>query len=98
MSAIDELKEIIQNQKSISTKKLESIITEFERMYIAQGKKIRSQKNNLSVMNTKYQRERDKAKKREEMAKQLEALKLHHHNLTREFNYLLEKYKRMAKK
>lgn len=92
MSGMDELKEIIKNQKSVSTKKLEIVVEKIEKMYLAQGKKINSQKNQLSIVNTQYQREKEKAKRRKAMVQQFEDLKLHHRNLTREFNILQEKY------
>lgn len=93
MNPIDELKSIIREQKSISTKKLEVIVLKFEKMYIAQGKKINTQKNSLSVINTQYQREKQKAERRKVMVEQFEDLKLNHKNLRREYNVLLEKLK-----
>ncbi|USK56542.1 hypothetical protein LIS82_08760 [Cytobacillus solani] len=93
MNPIDELKSIIREQKSISTKRLDVIVLKFEKMYIAQGKKINSQKNSLSVINTKYQREKQKAERRKVMVEQFEDLKLNHKNLRREYNVLLEKLK-----
>ncbi|MDQ0268906.1 hypothetical protein [Cytobacillus purgationiresistens] len=92
MNPIDELKEIVKTQKSISTKKLEEIVFKFEKMYIAQGKRIRTQQNSLSLLNVRYQREREKSLKRKEMVEQYENLKRHHRNLTREYNLLIEKY------
>lgn len=93
MNPIDELKSIIREQKSISTKRLEVIVLKFEKMYIAQGKKINSQKNSLSVINTQYQREKQKAERRKVMIEQFEDLKLNHKNLRREYNVLLGKLK-----
>lgn len=95
MNGIDELKNLIQNQKSVSTKKLEIVVEKIEKMYLAQGKKINSQKNQLSIVNTQYQREKEKAKRRKAMIQQFEDFKLHHKNLERQHEYLLDKLKKL---
>ncbi|WP_342025751.1 hypothetical protein AADC60_24625 [Cytobacillus pseudoceanisediminis] len=91
MNPIDELKEIIRCQKSVSTNRLEDIVIKFEKMYIDQGKKINSQRKNIAEVNIKYQREKEKAERRKVMVEQYENLKLNHSNLKREYNILLEK-------
>jgi len=48
MSAIDELKKIVSNQKTIRTSRLAPILKEIETMYIQQAKKIEKQKK-LSI-------------------------------------------------
>lgn len=88
---IHELKEIISNQKTVSTSRLEEIAKRIEKVYIQQGQKINRQTKALNEANTRYQREKHKADRREEAVQQLERLKLHHRNLEREFNLLKEK-------
>ncbi|MFP7447090.1 hypothetical protein SFC50_25685 [Bacillus infantis] len=98
MNPIDELKEIVKTQKSISTARLEFIVLKFEKMYIQQGQKINAQKKSAAEINAKYQREKARADRRDDMVQQLENLKLHHRNLTREYNLLLEKYQKENKR
>lgn len=56
MSAIDDLKEIINSQKTIRTSRLDKYVKEIEAMYIQQGKKIRKQRVNLDLLNKKINR------------------------------------------
>lgn len=56
MSAIDDLKEIINSQKTIRTSRLDKYVKEIEAMYIQQGKKIRKQRVNLDLLNKKVNR------------------------------------------
>lgn len=93
---IRELKEIISNQKTVSTSRLEDIASRIERLYIQQGQKINRQSKALSEANKQYQREKQKADRREEAVQQLERLKTHHRNLTREFNMLKDKQEGQA--
>jgi hypothetical protein len=48
MNAIDYLKDVVSNQKTIRTSRLAPILKEIETMYIQQGKKIKRQKKELN--------------------------------------------------
>ena len=56
MSAINDLKEIINSQKTIRTSRLDKYVKEIEAMYIQQAKKIRKQRINLDILNKKVNR------------------------------------------
>ena len=56
MSAIDDLKEIVNSQKTIRTSRLDKYVKEIEAMYIQQAKKIRKQRINLDILNKKVNR------------------------------------------
>ena len=93
MNTLDELKQVVANQKSISTSKLLRLLKNAEKMYIQQGLKINRQEKALSQANATIQKLNVKIERRKEMVQQLENLKTHHRNLTREYNLLLEKLK-----
>ncbi|NMH68572.1 hypothetical protein HF072_07230 [Bacillus sp. RO3] len=50
MNALQKLKEITENQKSISTSRLAPLLKEIELMYIGQGKRIAKQRKELSLL------------------------------------------------
>lgn len=50
MNALQQLKEITENQKSISTSRLEPLLREIELMYIGQGKRIAKQRKELNLL------------------------------------------------
>jgi len=58
---IQELKEIIANQKTVSTSRLNALASRIETLYINQGKTIRNQRNALNKLNTRLQRALEKA-------------------------------------
>lgn len=91
MNPIEQLNSIITNQKTVSTTKLVPIAKAFTKMYNNTVQKMNSQKNALAELNKKYQQAKHKADKRLKMAEQYERLKVHHRNLEREYNLLLEK-------
>lgn len=50
MNALQKLKEITENQKSISTNRLAPLLKEVELMYIGQGKRIARQRKELNLL------------------------------------------------
>jgi molybdopterin converting factor small subunit len=58
MNALALLKEITENQKSISTKRLAPILKEIESMYIKKGEKVRKQRNELSILQMERNRKK----------------------------------------
>lgn len=56
MNALDELKLIAENQKTVRTSRLAPLVKEVEKMYIAQGKKIRKQRIELDYFNKRVQK------------------------------------------
>ncbi|MFS0820772.1 hypothetical protein [Bacillus sp. 1P02SD] len=91
MNPIDQINTIIANQKTVSTTKLVPIVKAFAKMYINTVQKMNNQKNTINELNKKYQQAKHKADKRLEVVEQYERLKIHHRNLEREYNLLLEK-------
>jgi len=94
VNPIEQLNTIITNQKTVSTTKLVPIVKAFIKMYNNTVQKLNSQKNTINELNKKYQQAKHKADKRLEMVEQYERLKVHHRNLEREYNLLLEKMKK----
>ncbi|MFS0822153.1 hypothetical protein [Bacillus sp. 1P02SD] len=94
MNPIDQLNTIINSQKTVSTTKLAPIVKSFMKMYNNTAQKVNSQKNKIDELNKKYQQAKHKADKRLELVEQHERLKIHHRNLEREYNLLLEKVKK----
>jgi len=93
VNPIEQLNTIIANQKTVSTTKLLPIVKAFTKMYNNTVQKMNSQKNTINELNKKYQHASKRAHERKEMAEQHERLKVHHRNLEREYNLLLEKLK-----
>ncbi|MBW8350762.1 hypothetical protein K0H71_15100 [Bacillus sp. IITD106] len=93
---IQELKDIISNQKTVSTSRLNALASRIETLYINQGKTIRNQRNALNKLNTQLQRALEKADRRKQAMQDYENLKIHHRNLEREFNILKEKQEGQA--
>jgi hypothetical protein len=91
MNPIEQLNTIIANQKTVSTSKLMPIVKAFIKMYNNTAQKVNSQTNTINDLNKKYQQVKHKAGKRKEMVEQYERLKIHHRNLERQYNLLLEK-------
>lgn len=56
MNAIALLKEITENQKSISTTRLAPLLKQIESMYIKQGEKVRKQRIELNILQTESNR------------------------------------------
>ncbi|MHC8523958.1 hypothetical protein ACPJHQ_25905 [Rossellomorea sp. H39__3] len=50
MNALDEVKNIAENQKTVRTSKLLPLIKQIEMMYINQGYKLRKQKRQLKTL------------------------------------------------
>ncbi|WP_156029956.1 hypothetical protein [Rossellomorea vietnamensis] len=50
MNALQQLKAITENQKSISTSRLAPLLREIELMYIGQGKRIAKQRKELNLL------------------------------------------------
>ncbi|MBS4198598.1 hypothetical protein KHA93_02910 [Bacillus sp. FJAT-49732] len=93
---IQELKQIIATQKSVSTSRLEEIARRIDLLYINQGKTIRNQRNTLNQLNSRLQRLEVKADRRKQAMQDYENLKMHHRNLEREFNILRGKYEQKS--
>lgn len=47
MNGLQELKHIVENQKTVRTTRLEKIVKEIEVMYINQGKRLKRQQDRL---------------------------------------------------
>jgi hypothetical protein len=92
LNPITELKEIVGSQKTVSTSRLEPMVRKLEKIMIKQQQHANSQSKRLRDMNDQLQRVRSKSDKRKAMVEDYENLKLHHRNLTREYNLLLEKH------
>jgi hypothetical protein len=60
MNALNEVKNIVENQKSVRTSRLEPLIKQIEMMYINQGYKIRKQERQLKVLRIIVERKRRK--------------------------------------
>ena len=60
MNALNEVKDIVENQKSVRTSRLQPLIKQIEMMYINQGNKIRKQKRQLKVLRIIVERKRRK--------------------------------------
>lgn len=90
---IQELKEIIASQKTVSTSRLEDIVIRLEKIYIKQSQKINSQYNDINRLNARINDLKKQARKRRQAMIDYENLKAHHRNFTREFNILKEKVK-----
>lgn len=69
MNALMQLKEIVENQKSIRTSRLAPLVEEFELMYINQGKRISNQKKELKIFQMESNRRKQFQMKKEKRNK-----------------------------
>lgn len=65
MNALMQLKEIVENQKSIRTSRLAPLVEEFELMYISQGKRLSNQKKELKFLQMESNRRKQFQVKKE---------------------------------
>ncbi|MFS8189505.1 hypothetical protein ACMG4J_22615 [Rossellomorea marisflavi] len=61
MNALDEVKNIIESQKSVRTSRLQPLIKEIEMMYINQGYKIRKQERHLGFLRMVVERRKNRS-------------------------------------
>lgn len=93
---IQELKEIIANQKTVSTSRLDDIVNSLEKIYIKQSNKINNQRNDINRLNARITEFKKQARKRRQAMIDYENLKAHHRNLEREFNLLKDRQEGQA--
>jgi len=95
MNALRALKDIIQNQKTVSTERLQSLVSQIGKDLKDYSLRVHSQKNTIQELNKKYQQERDKAKSRERAMSDFEHLKRKHGHLKQKHTELEEAYKQL---
>lgn len=76
-----ELQQIIRDQKTVSTKRLEPLVKKADKERIELGEKIRRQRNANAELNKKYQQEKEKAQRRKRAMEDYENLKKKHNKL-----------------
>lgn len=67
---LQELKQIIANQKTVSTSRLEPLVRQIEKIIIQQGQKINGQKKSIRNLNKRMQQAQFLAAKRKHLAKE----------------------------
>lgn len=97
MKAVRELKEIIQNQKTISTKKLEHIAKFIGQEQANMGKKIEEQASTISELRKENQQQKAKLEKHNVMVEEFENLKRKHRLLKFKHAELEDVYKDLKK-
>ncbi|MBT2647241.1 hypothetical protein J7E52_10980 [Bacillus sp. ISL-34] len=91
MKELAELKEIVENQKTVRTKRLGPLLNEIQKSYIQTANKVKRQKETIKKINTNYSVANSKAAR----------LSVHvqtHEDLKRAHSELLKKHKEVMKK
>jgi hypothetical protein len=81
MKEIVELKEIVANQKTVTTKKLAPLIKAIGQAYANQGEIITNQRNSLKDLNSRYNKVNKKAAKYAALVEEHEKLKNAHNKV-----------------
>lgn len=90
MKELAELKEIVENQKTVRTKRLGPLLNEIQKSYIQTANKVKHQKETIKKINTNYSVTNSKAAR----------LSVHvqtHEDLKRAHSVLLKKHKEVMK-
>lgn len=95
---LEALKEIIDNQQTVRTSRLESIYKDLLRAITKKDKKINGQRKQLENLNARYQRAWELAEKRKHLSEELESLKRSIRTLRIEHQNLQEAHTKLKKK